>query len=186
MERRESIKRISSFLGLATSFTSLAGIMEGCSEKKDPLWAPLKLNKKQRALISVFADQIIPPTDTPGATDAGVPAFIEILLKDVFQVKDARDLLQDLERFNQDCQEITGYEFMMCSAEQQREWMKEAIDSSHRDHTIFEKMKDLVVGAYFTSEVGIKQNLDYTPIPGKFETCKKMGEHAKLMVGDRL
>ncbi|MCK5101778.1 MAG: gluconate 2-dehydrogenase subunit 3 family protein [Cyclobacteriaceae bacterium] len=186
MERRESIKRISSFLGLATSLTSLAGILEGCSEKKDPLWAPLKLNKKQRALISVFADLIIPPTDTPGATDAGVPAFIEILLMDVFQVKDARDLLHEMEDFNQDCQAVTGYEFMECSPEQQRVWMKEVIDSSHRDHAIFEKMKELVVGAYFTSEVGIKQNLDYTPIPGKFEACRKMGEHDKIMVGDRL
>ena len=38
------------------------------------MWAPLKLTEKQRIIISTISDQIIPPTDTPGATDAGVPA----------------------------------------------------------------------------------------------------------------
>ncbi len=186
MKRRTSIKRISSFLGLATSFTSLTGLLEGCSEKKDPVWAPLKLNKNQRTLISIFADQVIPTTDTPSATDAGVPAFIEILMIDVFQKKDTRDLLKDLEFFNQNCKKDIGHEFLECKPEQQSAWMHKVTNSSHINHTIFNKMKDLVVGAYFTSEEGMKQNLNYTPIPGKFETCRKIGANAKIMAGDRI
>ena len=186
MKRRKSIKRISSFLALAGSFTALSGILEGCSEKKPPLWAPLKLTEKQRFLISVIADQIIPTTDTPGATDAGVPAFIEVVLKDVFQLKDARDLLQELEHFNMNCKSATGHEFLKCTSEQRINWMEAVVIPSHDDHAIFQKMKDLVVGAYFTSEVGMTQSLNYLPIPGKFEGCRKKGEKDKIMIGDRI
>ena len=186
MERRASLKRISSFLGLAVCLPSLVGILKGCSEKKDPVWAPLQLQKQQRDLISIFADQIIPPTDTPGAVDAGVPDFIEVLLKDVFMVKDARDLLHDLEQLNKDCQAVGGNEFLKCTAEQQKVWMKEVSNSSHNHHAIFKKMRELVVGAYFTSEAGMKQSLNYVPIPKKFEGCRKVEELNKIMVGDQL
>ena len=186
MKRRESIKRISSFLALATSFTSLAGILEGCSEKKTPIWAPLKLAEKQRDLISALADQIIPPTDTPGASDAGVPVFIEVLLKDVFQLQDARKLLDDLGRFNKNCKTETGHEFLECTSDQKKNWMEVVINAAHEDHKIFMQMKDLMIGAYFTSEIGMTQNLNYLPIPGKFEACRKMDEQDKIMIGDRI
>ena len=186
MERRKSIKRISSFLALAMSFTSLSGMLEGCSEKKTPMWAPLKLTEKQRALIRVFADEIIPTTDTPGAIDAGVPAFIEVVLKDVFQLKDARKLLQELEQFNKNCKSTTGNEFLKCTSEQKINWMEAVVIPSKDDHAIFQKMKDLVVGAYFTSEAGMTQSLNYLPIPGKFEGCRKIGEQDKIMIGDRI
>ena len=186
MKRRESIKRISSFLALATSFTSLAGILEGCSEKKIPIWAPLKLTEKQRILISVLADQIIPPTETPGATDAGVPAFIEVLLKDVFQLQDARKLLDELGCFNENCKTVSSHEFIECTSEQKINWLEAVVIDSHEDHKIFMLMKDLVIGAYFTSEIGMTPNLNYTPIPEKFEGCRSMDEQDKIMIGDRI
>jgi len=186
MERRASIKRISSFLGLAVYFPSLTGILEGCSERKGPVWAPLQLQKQQRDLIGAFADQIIPPTDTPGAVDVSVPNFIETLLRDVFRVQDARDMLDDLEQFNKDCQAVSENEFLKCTTEQRKIWMKEVAHTSHHNHAIFMKMRELVVGAYFTSEAGMKQSLNYVPIPKKFEVCLKTVGHNKIMVGDQL
>ncbi len=186
MERRTSIRKIASFIGMAASLPSLAGMMVGCFDKREPEWAPLILTKQQKAIISALSDCIIPPTDTSGAIDAGVPGFIEVLLKEVFRVQDARKLLFDLESFDKDCKFMAGNLFVDCSSEQQNEWLKKVSDASNDHSALFRKIRELVLGAYFTSEEGMKQNLNYVPIPQKFEVCLPMDGNAKLMVGDRI
>jgi hypothetical protein len=42
------------------------------------------LNESQLALITALADTIIPRTDTPGATDVGVPAWINFMAAEYF------------------------------------------------------------------------------------------------------
>src|SRR5690606_15573949 len=41
---------------------------------------PTLFRADERALVSAIADAILPRTDTPGALDVNVPAFIEVLV----------------------------------------------------------------------------------------------------------
>lgn len=186
MDRRTSVKQLSRFLGLAVSFPYLSGILEGCNEKKPPAWAPLELTGRQQKVLQALSDRIIPPTDTPGAVEAGVPGFIEIVLKDVFPAPDARALLNELENFDKDCRAETGDVFSACTPDLQEDWLRQVSEPGHRYYDLFNKMRELVVGTYFTSEKGMKQALDYVPIPEKFEGCLPVKGNAKLMVGNRL
>lgn len=55
----------------------------------------------QRATVGAMAQQIIPTTDTPGAREAGVPRFIELMVADWFNDAERTvfvDGLADLER----------------------------------------------------------------------------------------
>lgn len=45
---------------------------------------PRYFNEAQRASVRAIAEHIIPATDTPGAIDAGVPRFIELMVSDWF------------------------------------------------------------------------------------------------------
>ncbi len=187
MDRRTTLKRISAFLTLAIAMPSLAGIFESCAEKKPPKWAPLNLTKRQRDILNVISERILPATDTPGAADAGVPEFIEVLLKDVFPLAEARAFLSELESFNTGCKALTKYEFIACpSSRQQEDWLREVSEDAHSFNTFFRKIHELVVTAYFTSEKGMKEALHYVPIPEKFKGCISVDKKVKLLVGNRL
>jgi hypothetical protein len=165
---------------------SLAGILKGCTEKKPPLWAPLNLTKRQRDILRAVSDRIIPATDTPGAVDAGVPDFIEILLKDVFPRAEARAFLSDLENLDTGCKALTGQVFTAASSVQQDDWLRKVSEDGHSFHAFFRKIHGLVVTTYFTSEKGMKEALNYVPIPEKFKGCIPAEKNVKLMVGNRL
>jgi len=186
MNRRASLNRISQFMGLAMTFPSLTGILNGCTEKKDPAMELLFINKKQLAIITSLSEEIIPRTETPGAIDAGVPEFIELLLKDVFLKQDAIKLLADLEKFNKECNSNSNHDFIDSSAEQKVKYLNEVSLNSNNNHEIFMKMNGLVVGSYFTSQAGMTQSLNYIPNPGKYKACQALDVNDKIIVNDRL
>ncbi len=111
--------------------------------------------------IGILADIIIPKDGTSGsATDAGVPAFIEFIVKDMphHQTPMRGGLkwldLQCMKRFNAD--------FASCTSQQQIEMVDEiaypekAKPEMQQGVAFFNKMRDLTACGFFTSEIGIK------------------------------
>ena len=111
--------------------------------------------------ISILVDIIIPKDGTSGsATDAGVPAFIEFIVKDMphHQTPIRGGLrwldLQCMKRFNAD--------FASCTSQQQIEMVDEiaypdkAKPEMQQGVAFFNKMRDLTACGFFTSEIGIK------------------------------
>lgn len=117
--------------------------------------------------IRVLSDLILPPTDEiGGATDAGVPSFIEFMMKDIpeMQVTLRGGLMWLDHRSNTDYEK----EFVLATDEQQ----KELLDSiAYYDPEIplpeqpleiqfFNMMRNLTLTGYYTSKMGI-QDLGY-------------------------
>ena len=111
--------------------------------------------------ISILSDIIIPKDGISGsATDAGVPAFIEFIVKDMphHQTPMRGGLkwldIQCLKRFNAD--------FASCTSPQQIEMIDEiaypdkAKPEMKQGVAFFNKMRDLTACGFFTSEIGIK------------------------------
>lgn len=111
--------------------------------------------------ISILSDIIIPKDGTSGsATDAGVPAFIEFIVKDMphHQIPMRGGLkwldIQCLKRFNAD--------FASCTSQQQIEMVDEiaypdkAKPEMKQGVAFFNKMRDLTACGFFSSEIGIK------------------------------
>lgn len=111
--------------------------------------------------ITILADIIIPKDETSGsATDAGVPAFIEFIAKDMpdHQVP----LRGGLKWLDIQCMRAYGKSFADCSSQQQIEMVdqiafpEQAKPGMEQGVAFFNRMRDLTVTGFFTSEIGIK------------------------------
>jgi hypothetical protein len=120
------------------------------------------------------ADLIIPETDTPGATGAGVPAYIDSVVGGNKElqgiVRPGLRLLNDL------CRKQHGASFVELSEEQQVQLLDpwaDAADRQAQDHPggrFFRAIKNLTADGYYTSYVGLVEELNYkgNTVLGKF------------------
>ncbi len=143
-----------------------------------------RFDKTLRPLVAAIAEAIIPRTDTPGAIDAGVPRFIEVMV-DQWLTEDEREIfMAGLETLQATSATDFGKPFEALDATQQlallEQLEEEASDSSWyemgnirrafvSDAPFICQVKELTVWGFFTSEVGGTQVLRYETMPMRFE-----------------
>lgn len=185
MDRREALKRTALLMGGVVSAPAILGVLNGCTAKPDINWKPEFLTKDQASIVSEVAEIIIPKTDTPGAKDAGVPSFIDKILKDVYAQEDQERFTSGLTAFNEEASKAYGNEFLDLEAEQQQELVKklhdEAIDAERTTDPAPKRpfilmMKELTMLGFFTSEPGATQVLQYDAVPGAYKGCIPLSE----------
>jgi len=111
--------------------------------------------------ISILADIIIPKDETSGsASDAGVPAFIEFIAKDMPHYQ--TPLRGGLKWLDIQCMKRYSKDFAACTGDQQLEIVDEiAFPEKVKPEyaqgvSFFNTMRDLTACGFFTSEIGIK------------------------------
>ena len=77
--RREAIRRTMLVLGVAITPALLDGVMHAQTASRASVAGPAYLSAPQFATVRAIAERILPKTDTPGANDVGVPAFIDLM-----------------------------------------------------------------------------------------------------------
>lgn len=115
----------------------------------------------ERETVEVLCDIIIPADDVSGsATDAGVPDFIEFMMKDMpsMQVPMRGGLMW----LDNQCRQRYDNTFVACSEEERFELIDEIAypDDAAPDMgygvRFFNRMRDLTATGFFTSEIGIE------------------------------
>lgn len=136
----------------------------------------------QRAQVAMIAEAIIPKTDTPGAIEAGVPAWIEVIVKDCFDEVDQGIIVEGLADLALRCQKAHGKSIDQLSGEEQVAFLtqmhKETLaekrarekdeEKEKQRRTFLEQFKDLTKLCYCSSEVGATEAFDYQLVPGKW------------------
>ena len=139
---------------------------------------------EQRRVVAAIAETIIPRTDTPGAIDAGVPRYIELMVSDWLTDAERSVFDTGLAELMQDAQSQHGQAFDALEAKQQLK-MLEALEDESGDHTWYDlggaamrdfvpdapficQIKEFTIWGFFTSELGSTQVLRNDPMPMEF------------------
>lgn len=179
MKRRESIKAI--IIGSVSSGILLdacksadekttdkntaaaSGVdrMKEEAEYEKKLEAETFFTTHEMATIALLADIIIPKDDISGsATEAGVPAFIEFIVKDMPQHQ--IPMRGGLKWLDLQCFERYQKAFKDCSNQQQIEMVDEiaypetAKPEMKQGVAFFNLMRNLTASGFYTSEMGVK------------------------------
>jgi hypothetical protein len=194
MNRREAIKRTSLMMGVAVSSPIIMSILDGCVPKKELGWTPGYFNEDQALLVADICETILPKTDTPGALDVGVDAFIDHIVGSCMPINEQLAFSDGLREVEIESNKIDGTNFSALSAEKKTEvlniFQQKTAAQEYDAHAIFQpffvKIKELTLLGYFTSEQIMTQHLEYVPIPTRLEGCNEMKEGQKLIVGNQI
>jgi hypothetical protein len=173
MNRRDAIKKAALLLGGAFSAPTLMAMSRWEQNTIGAGGLDFSLTDMQRKIVAEVAEMIIPKTTTSGAKDAGVPAFIEMMVKDCYLKPEHLSFVEGLATLEQDkfldMDAATRTARLKKLEAETKEKMK---GGASKGLPFWRLVKELTLLGYFTSEVGIRDSYEYVQIPSKFELIK--------------
>jgi gluconate 2-dehydrogenase gamma chain len=185
MQRREILRRAAWLLGGAISAPAALAVLQGCSAKEEPgvaAAAPRFLGAAELALVAEIAEIMIPKTDTSGARDAGVPAFIDLALDGLYPAEDQARYRSGLAEFETAARDA-GKPFLELDAPARAVFLQQsliaALAGERKPKPFILMTRELALLGYFTSKVGITENMEYVSVPTAFHGCVPLSQMKK-------
>lgn len=184
MNRREVIKA----LGLITGGVIVGpqSLLYACTKKG----TPSILSKEQFSLLEEISETILPKTEkSPGAKDAKVAEFIDIMINDYYKPVEQKALIEGLEEYK-----LAGFlslskgeklNYLLAKEKEARKTPRikvvDAQGKTQHVHHPYSTYKKLTLLGYRTSEIIAKTVFEYAPIPGTYDPCVEVTKDTKLM-----
>lgn len=178
MNRRKAIFRL---LILGGGTAGIYGGIKGYHLLKQP---DLDKLTALQPLIDELAETIIPRTDTPGAKDAGVGAFITQMVKTCTGRRSQNNFINGLEELAVYSKLYYNNSYEKCSPEARRSILAHFESKGSKGNgfwgkaqrymlgdSFFDTLKKNTVLGFCTSKVGANQALSYDYIPGNYSGC---------------
>ena len=161
--RREVIK-----LGAAATVAASIGISESLDAQsiREAAAGQKFFTPDEFAALDELSELMIPADDhSPGARAAKVAAYIDARLAEAWNAQDRTDWREGLRLVEQLSHEATGKPFMQSSADERLAILTRMAQSEDHpqkpEEIFFARLKSRVVQAYYTSQIGIKQEMEY-------------------------
>ncbi len=190
MTRRQVLQGLAVLLGgTVSSPVVAAALSERRPVKTIGAWQPRTLTEEQDRLVTAIAELILPATETPGATAARVNEFVDLLLSDWLDAEERDRFLAGLADLEDRCRSRFERPFLELSAAEQLELLapldaeaaalRQAAARAGREVDelpFFGMMKEMTLVGYYTSEIGMRQELKYLENPGSYSGCVPLDE----------
>ncbi len=169
---------------VSSGLTPAAQGEDGSAFLTDPNWKAAFLNDQQNETLIALSDVIIPATDTPGAKEALVNRYLDLLLS-VQPAEFQRQFVDALAFIDSESGERFGKEFRLLGLDDQiwllTPWAYQQGSSRWMEHQDkpdpaqqhFERLKALIAAAYYGSEIGQKElGWDGSVTHGPYRGCE--------------
>lgn len=182
MDRRTAIRTLATATALPVLAPSdAAALLEARRALGSSVYVPAALSVEELEIVATIADIIIPRTGTPGASDVGVPAFIDLIVDEWMDDEDAELMRAGLAEVDGTASTRFGRAFAACTGDEQVQIVSEYDaqlpapgSDAEMPEGFYPMLKRLVVTGYFTTETGASQT-GYRITPGAFQGCVAPG-----------
>jgi len=175
MNRREALARVAWIMGGTVVGANL--FLEGCTRTATKNVESL-FDTGTVDFLGDIADTILPPTSSPGAKEAGVGAFIPVMVRDCYTKEDQDTFIDGLSKIEDASKAKFDKKFQELDATERTELLN-TIDKEAKDYQkskgetapnhYFNLIKQLTLLGFFTSELGATKALRYVQVPGKYD-----------------
>jgi hypothetical protein len=177
LTRREALTRAAFFLGAALSPSIVAGVLRAQTPTAGAVAGRRYLDASQFPTVAAAAERILPKTDTPGALDVGVPAFIDLIYGEYLTADERFLFATGVKDIEAAARSRHGQAFTALAAAAQDDVLRSIAGASPgRDRSFFALLRELTVTGYFTSELVGRNVLHYDPVPGRWDACIPIAE----------
>ena len=188
IRRREVLRRAAWLLGGAISAPAALAVLQGCGRQVSveatfgkTAWVLLSAHEGE--VVTAIADIIIPKTNTSGALDAGVPAFIDAALAAVYTPSDQKRFKDGCAAFDAAAKAAGGKDFLGQEPAARTAFLQQQLTAAleaDADQKPFVLMaRELTLLGFFSSQVGITENMEYVPVPTAYHGCVPLSEMKK-------
>src|SRR5690606_25128323 len=130
MNRREALARVAWIMGGAVVGANL--FLEGCTrtatKNVESLFDPETVD-----FLGDVADTILPPTSSPGAKEAGVGAFIPVMVRDCYTKKEQDTFINGLNKIEEAANEKFSKKFQELNKTERTELLN-SIDKEAKEY----------------------------------------------------
>ena len=199
MDRREVLRLLGSAVALSALPAEALTAIQQASAQVAQSKGLKTLNPHQNATVTTIAEMIIPATDTPGAKEAKVNEFIDLLLTEWYEPAETKEFLAGLADVDARSKKKFSAAFVDCTPAQQTELLTqldaEAMDFAGKQKkavtqssisplqqttpapsNFFYTMKKLTLTGYYTSQIGFSKELGKFIIPPEHAGCAPVKE----------
>ena len=171
MNRRTALKKSGWTMTLSLTPGLITSILSSCTPSQTTNIPNLEvLSSDEYLILHKLIDRMLPETETPGAINAGVMSVLDGVLKNCF----SSDTINTMKAGLKSLFSETGEKVFNWSNEEADAFLTEKLKNASiddEDAGILRNIRNLAVDIYFKTEIGLKSNFDYKPVPGKYSGC---------------
>lgn len=177
MNRREALSAVGFLMG--GTIIGAEAFLSGCS-KPSPVRTGL-LSNDQIVFLDEVGETILPTTaSSPGAKEAKVGEFMDVMLKDCYSPQDQKILMDGITTLDKASEAKYDERFVALKPEEKHALLlgidaeaskyKQDKKEEDPDH-YYSMMKQMTLLGYFSSEIGATKALSHVAVPGRYDAC---------------
>lgn len=191
MDRREALQTVALIMG--GTIVGAQAILTAACGPTEPEYNGLLTENNYEAWVEEVAETILPRTErTPGAKDAGVGRFMNVIVTECYDEREQQTFLQGITSLNDRSREVYGktfdrikpqerHDLLLIMEDESTDYNSDRVEGTPPHY--YTMMKQLSLIGFLTSEVGMTQAMRHVSIPGRYDPCVPYEEGEKAWVG---